>query len=484
MTLHWHRLSLADAREPSPAPLVQRAQRQLGVDPSSSRLLPAADGETLDDTEMMLAAYATHGYDDAVNGRFPWLAAGRDAQRERDAPVFTRFDGWIHPRSELAIVPEGEVMSAQKLETLARCPYRYFLRYVLHVQPPEERHDVSERWLQPVEIGRLLHDLLSDFMARLQQRGERPHRQRHGGELEEMLNAEVGVWAEKMGGRDGAAYRADINRLLRACDIFLGSEEKRMAGNPALVPHAFEFSFGGREESADEQGRAQVIVKLTERISFALQGRIDRVDLLGGVDLVGGADLLGEFHPGGRPVHEKANANSEAPRAELEIWDYKTGSTFGFDDENLLADGLNLQWALYAYALQQLWPNSLVSRAGYYFIGERGLGRTFAETPPEPAVVGAVLEPLFDMVRGGVFLHVQKKDACRFCDYRAVCASERKLPRDLAAMRDAGESRVSVGDGIPPALEKRVAQWLEGLQPELDLKASLTRSLRRERGGT
>ncbi|NJD62094.1 MAG: hypothetical protein FIA93_05160, partial [Deltaproteobacteria bacterium] len=55
-------------------------------------------------------------------------------------------------------VPPKPEWSATELDELARCPYRYFLRYRLGLSPVEEPEE--EMSLSPAEAGLLLHDIL------------------------------------------------------------------------------------------------------------------------------------------------------------------------------------------------------------------------------------------------------------------------------------------------------------------------------------
>ena len=48
--------------------------------------------------------------------------------------------------------------SASALEELARCPYRYFLRHVLRLDPPEEPEEALS--LSPAAMGEIAHDML------------------------------------------------------------------------------------------------------------------------------------------------------------------------------------------------------------------------------------------------------------------------------------------------------------------------------------
>ena len=507
ITLVAQQLNLADGRQPYPSPLFQQAAQELGVVPTVLRPVPTAEQQPLDESEALLRVYRVSGYRQAVLARFPGLARGERAVRAREHRALTRFDGWIRPRPELAIVASGPLMSAAKLETLTRCPYRYFLRYVLGLRPPQEPEVEPTRWLQPYEAGTLLHDLYRDFMVHLRRRGERPHAERHLSLVLDMLAKKVAEWEERVPVAYPAAHAADLTRLERAARVFLSAESARLAQMSWVDPVAFELSFGSArddgvtpdnavpdnavpdsavpdsdadDESEELSGREQpVLIRLSERAEFMLQGRIDRIDR------VRGPDRRGDEGGGGRG-------------AEFEIWDYKTGSTFGYDDADLLAGGSHLQWALYAYAVQEMGARSAVRSSGYFFAGDRGFGRRFESVPPAPEELGALLEPLFEMVSEGAFLHLQKADECRFCDFRRICADERKTQRDLEAICDTTgqlrtfvqeferlkekgvqegsresiraflvEAGIEPDDLVPATVEASANHWMTGLQQEM-----------------
>ena len=209
-----------------------------------------------------------------------------------------------------------------------------------------------------------------------------------------------------------AAFRNDERRIQRAARIFLHAEAQRLQHDPALTPHAFEWDFGGPEG---------VEVSLSSEVSFRLRGRIDRVDHVEGGRL-------------------------------FEIWDYKTGSTWGYRQADLLSGGRNLQWALYAAALPQLLDGAQVRRSGYFFASDRGAGQRFADRPPEAAELAALLLPLFGLTEAGFFPAVHKGerwggDACRFCDYRRVCAGEARGEMHMAEQIEAAEELTTLVDG-------------------------------------
>jgi ATP-dependent helicase/nuclease subunit B len=55
-------------------------------------------------------------------------------------------------------VPLPETHTASSLEELARCPYRYFLRFLLRLDPPEEPEEAVS--LAPADMGEIAHDIL------------------------------------------------------------------------------------------------------------------------------------------------------------------------------------------------------------------------------------------------------------------------------------------------------------------------------------
>ncbi|MFC1526612.1 PD-(D/E)XK nuclease family protein [Candidatus Latescibacterota bacterium] len=393
-------LGLADGREPYPSPLFEHAREQLAVVETPVYRPVPAPGEGLDEVEVALAHRQLAGYGEGVWQRFPWTAHGERAHQARQQDALTRFDGWVGDgHRELAVDAAGAIMSAGRLETLARCPYSYFLRHVLHARPLDEAVGDAGRWLSPQERGELLHQVYHEFMVRLAATGDRPDPERHAPAMEECVTTAVAAFRQRVPPLHEAALRSEVRGLERAAGIFLRAEAEHLQRRTDLRPCAFELDFGMGEGGASA---APVTVRLSERVSFRLRGRIDRVDA----------------------VDEGA----------YEIWDYKSGSTYGYQADDLLAGGTVLQWALYAHALPHLLPGT-VTGAGYFFAGERGRGERIWASPPSPEELSRILEPLLDLVAAGAFLHVRKSgDPCRFCDYRRVCASE-----SLSATR-AGDS--------------------------------------------
>ena len=275
------------------------------------------------------------------------------------------------------------------------------------MEPPDEPEEDPTCWLNPLDFGALLHRLFSGFMQALDARKELPDLDKHGDLIRAMLEEEIRRYQDYLPVTHEAAYRADVRRLERATRIFLASEAKQEGRQPL----GFEVSFGLEKTDGLNQ-EAPVSLRLSGGVQFQLRGSIDRVDRAG---------------------------------QDYVIWDYKTGSTSRYDERDLLKKGAHLQWALYAYALEQVMASKKqpgrVRQSGYFFPSERGNGRRISGRPPDPSSLGEMLEPLFRLAEKGCFFRVQKEDQCTYCDYNRLCGGERYLPKDMENLNEADRDR-------------------------------------------
>ena len=408
VALVTRRRGLAEGSECYPSAFFQQLADQLkredGEELPIVPFLPSSDGLSLDETEAMLALRRRAGFKEVAAQDFPWLVAGREAVQAREQPALTRFEGWLGRETPELNPASGEMpMSASRLEGLVRCPFRYFLQHVLRVEPLEEFVEDSTCWLNPLDFGKLLHVLLCDFMKVLQERNERPDREKHADLLREKLEEKIEEYRELIPVQHEAAFQADKQRLDQSTQIFLAAESIQKN----VEPVGFEVSFGfGKKEGLNCP--EPVLLHLTDRVRILLRGYIDRVDRVGK-----------NFH----------------------IWDYKTGSATHYTEESLLGAGSYLQWALYAYALNEILrrekEKGRVDRSGYFFTSDRGYGQRVAPELPAPGELGAKLEPLFELVANGCFFPLQKQDQCTYCDYCGACASDPIQKKHMAGVKEA-----------------------------------------------
>ena len=409
-----NRRDMVEGREVHPAPVFEQFRQQIGTKPSRVYRIVPDPQDALTPASIAMALRDYPSTLEEVQKRHPALREGLKAVRARAMPEISIYDGWLgQAMPELRPGANGEALSASRLEDLTACPYRYFLRNVLYVRPPDVRDPAPGHWLTPLEFGSLLHEILCTFMTNLSGRGECVDIDRHTALLFDIMETAVSHLRGRIPirEREQDGYRTDIRRLERCLRVFLNEEARR-----DVRPAGFEVSFGFRE-SGKLSTPEPVMLRLSEDVQFRLRGKIDRVD-----EGAGG----------------------------YEAWDYKSGSSSNYNEQNLLAEARRLQWVLYAFALDELLAGEGVEgrtvQSGYFFPNEREHGLRVAQSPLLRRAVAKVLEPFFDMVGQGAFLHVHKYDgACTWCDYKTVCGSEGKQEERVLEALTAGHPQSACG---------------------------------------
>lgn len=370
-------------------------------------------GAALDEAEWWLARLGEEpgapGLDAEVARAYPWLGDGARAEEARAGEAFTAWDGAVTRAEGLDPRVTKEPLSASRLEKLAKCARMYFYEYVLDLVPPDEPRREDE-WLNAKEFGNLLHETLYDFMAGLRAEGLRLDPARDGARLKAVAGRRIARWKEIVPPPNAAAFRAQEEEIVAACDVFLKAE----AANDA-TPRFFEVPFGlSRGNRGEPLGSPDPVEIATPGGTFLLQGQIDRVD---------------EDGPG-----------------RFSVWDYKSGGDFSFKEDvrtgHPLRGGRLLQHALYRRAAAALLERSGEKeprvRSGYFLTTRKGRAQRFLMDASDAAVDGT-LDDLFDLVASGSFPHTADPADCRFCAYRVICGDVALAARRAAVKRDAGE---------------------------------------------
>jgi RecB family exonuclease len=412
LVLSFSSYDLIDGRPSFPSSVVLQAFRLLRGEPdldyaSLDRSLPAAAGflpggrgRAFDEVEWWLDRLTTGPRPDgwrSVAVNFPDLAAGLAAVAARRGAKLTAYDGLVDIaplRAEVdPLAGTKAVMSATRLEFLAKCPFGYFLRHVLGVKPPEEVSYDRTRWLDPLQRGGLIHEILQVFMAEVARRGEDVQAARHAPLMAELAESRLARTLRAVPPPSSSIFESERLDILETLGIFLSAEETRERKGR---PFAFE------KEIVDEP------IVLGEGRSFRLRGFIDRVDLLG--------------------------------KNAYRIIDYKTGSPRPYEDLVHFGRGRTLQPTLYALALEQIeararpGTNPVVVESGYLFPSRRGEGDEIMVRNFDRERLRALLGDLLRLLEKGYFF-AGPEAKCDYCDYRAACVSGG--PASAKAKRDA-----------------------------------------------
>jgi RecB family exonuclease len=183
---------------------------------------------------------------------------------------FTSVDGVLTARPARAALAERYArpsFSATQLATYGTCPFRYFLRYVLRLEPLE-RDDARE--VSDLETGRLVHHILEHFYRDLPAGGLTSlDDAAAGARLQAAMHAVLHEFEAR--GRTGARLLWDIRKQRLSEDLrhFVRAERERGAGPWQAEAH--ELRFG--------PGTARVPVVRGDRPGpIRLVGFIDRLD--------------------------------------------------------------------------------------------------------------------------------------------------------------------------------------------------------------
>ncbi len=398
--LSYSSFDLIEGRPSFPSSILLQAFRLLRGDPDldyaalegalaeASGFLPGGPGRALDEAEWWLDRLMSEPRPDgprSVAANFPDLAAGLAAIAARAGAKLTAFDGLVDiapVRAEVdPVAGTRAVMSATRLEFLAKCPFAYFMRHVLHVLPPEEVSYDRTRWLDPLQRGSLIHEVLCDFMTEVASKGEEVQTARHASLMERIAGARIAATRRTVPPPSDSIFESERRDIMDTLMIFLAAEEKR---EPKGRPMAFEKEIPGEPISL---GRGR---------SFRLRGFIDRIDRIG-------ADAF-------------------------RIIDYKTGSPAPYEDLVHFGRGRTLQPSLYAVALEQIMareePGSapVVAESGYLFPSRRGEGDEIMVRNFDRDRLRSLLNDLLALLEKGYFI-AGPEAKCDYCDYRAACVS-------------------------------------------------------------
>jgi ATP-dependent helicase/nuclease subunit B len=364
--------------------------------------VPEDETKSLDDIDWWLARLVRDGR--ILDGSaylakwFPGLKEGVAASAARAGPLVTEYEGVViaDPARYDPSRNHRLVLSATTLESLADCPFAYFLKKVLGVQPPETVEYDPAVWLDPKQRGSLVHEILCEFMTAVTEKKEKVSAVRHREALRAVAEKRIEAYAEEIPPPSPVVFDLERAGILESLDIFLRLEEER---EKAVEPLAFEKRFD----------RARL--ELPGGRHFLLSGVIDRIDRAG--------------------------------RDLFEVVDYKTGSYYKYEGLKAFGGGRCLQPALYAVTAEQclrkegLSEAPRVRRSGYLFPTRKGEGRAVMIGEFDRDELRRLLADLLEVVRRGWFVPspFDPDKGCEFCDYAEVCGETAKTvkgKRELA----------------------------------------------------
>jgi ATP-dependent helicase/DNAse subunit B len=258
---------------------------------------------------------------------------------------------------------EKLVISATSLEDFFRCPFYYFQKHVLGIEPWEEPEAALS--IDALDLGSLYHAILEDYY-KSHARDIAAVAEKHFREFERRgVTGYPTVWEIKK------------QIIVEELGAFI---ERDRAASAGWQPTRFEEEFHG----------------IAVAPPVRLRGKIDRIDL------------------------------SDDGRL-ARVLDYKTGRLPGRVRDDSLAGGEALQLPLYILAAQQLLPKASVESASYLYFTLRGGYRTITFTrralDSQRSELTSLLDTAASMIRSGILAQYATPEGCRYCDFRTICGN-------------------------------------------------------------
>lgn len=336
----------------------------------------------LDEVDLWLSTLLTpqgllrNGVDTLLN-QYKSLLNGHGAGAQRDALDFTEFDGLID--TTLGTV-EVAYYSPTVLEELAKCPRQYLYKRILKISPQEETQFDRNSWLDPLQRGSLYHQVFEDYMRTIVDGLQHDEHR-----LLEICNQVIDSYAETIPSPSPHVLGLEQDEIRAAMKKFFSLEKNR-----ASVTKLLEQEIGSREHPFE--------VDLGEGTVLPLFGKVDRVD--------------------------------EIAAHQYKVYDYKTGSDWGFDARSYFRSGQRLQHALYAIAVEQ-WlqreridETARVTESTYVFPTPRAKQDEVTYSQDRREDVRKLVQTLISIPKQGLFVATEDAGTCRFCDFAPICGGD------------------------------------------------------------
>lgn len=308
---------------------------------------------------------------------------------------FTEYDGLLtDPKIVSRIAADfgpAHIFSPSQIESFALCPFQFFQRYVLRLEPVDDRPELR---VDHASRGDRLHKLLEEIHAAVAAEiaEEADLCDRIAAFLNNRLSADADE--DNCPSKVSSALRSLEEMALRRT---LGKYDRefrryRDEQGASARPLHFEWNFGLDSDYPQAAASAPPLDLGEQDNLVRLRGKIDRIDRVG---------------------------------AGFRVIDYKTGHAPSSNE--VTKDLRAVQLPLYAMAVERHLLDDSADGCdfGYWTLGRRGYVPVSLkdETWPEfrERVIAEVVR-LVSLIRAGKFPIEPKRDDCtRFCDYRSTC---------------------------------------------------------------
>ena len=317
------------------------------------------------------------------------MVAALHANEVRVGALLSEWDGLVgaeSPRLENVGTADRPI-SPSALETLANCPYRYFLGRALGISAPAEDDDGE---LSNMDRGLLVHKILERFV------------EEECTTEEELISiAEEEFDSAEARGATGyhLLWEIEKDEIRKGLRQFLAAESEWLGGRPESSDA--EVNFG---EDPEEYG---VSIEIEDLGEVHFRGKIDRVDVLGD---------------------------------EVRVRDFKTGKPDSYrekrgdgEPDRSVSNGRALQLPVYLEAAQVMYPGKSVSASYCFPLDDKYVHDVGTYTEEDRERFRESLGLIMGMIRQGVFPATPEQGDgdewggnCNYCDFKQLCPARKR----------------------------------------------------------
>lgn len=292
------------------------------------------------------------------------------------------------------------VTSVTALETLAECSRKAYLRYILGLEPKDERDTRVDKWLNPLEKGIIVHNVLNTYFDL-------------GGK--EDIDYIVQLECEKMKERVVCiledVYNREKQEILSICQDMVNNTKKDKEWE--ILANELSFGHVGMKRNKIFGVLPSQKIKVMG-LNLDISGSIDRVD------------------------RNKSDPNL------FRIVDYKTGSVGNFNKklrngEDDYSKTKKLQYYIYKVALEKIleekrdkYADFKVEKFTYMFPGKTSksiIDLDFTEDFTK-VIEGRIKELLelniFEEEKNIVYDPDDESLSCKYCEFSTICMSDKR----------------------------------------------------------
>lgn len=397
--LSYSNYDISDSREQLPSFVLLDAYRKREADQSltfkdfeADTVKTAAFAPDLKEHSLNLSEYFLADFKDSakiINKKelllnfYPNFRKGIEFLEAQLNPNFNKYHGNLLSvlESDDYIDSKSLVYSSSRLETIAKCPYKYFLNYVLNVSPPETEKADPLSWLSALDQGTLLHAVFEKFIKEIIEGSEKINFESKKKLINKILKSEAEKMRKEITPPSELIYQLKLKELQERAKLFLNLIESELQDSEPIYLEKFFDDF---------------ILELKSCRKIKLQGKIDRIDKL--------AD------------------------GSYRIIDYKTGGDYSYSEQEYFKGGKQLQHALYSAAFAAE-LEAEVKEFLYLFVNPRAVKKKYLRKNNKTEELKAVVDILLKTVERGAFIpaaYNKESQECKYCDYnQLICEREK-----------------------------------------------------------